>query len=261
MESGIWDLQGTENQNAIVRVALERCTFPFERLAETLRVHTGKTHIPVEWADLSRYRTAATEKGADDDGHTHIHAESDEYHIIEVRKRVLGLAWYEGRVSIERSLEQEPALAQYVFLSEGAHMVDFFYMTPEQRKAILVAYHPSEDLTWHKHGWFEETGDYEYWSWVGESFMNGFIAAFTDVPVEPDDPFAHRTTPEIVAGIRAILMPDTENRVEPYFGTAESHIFHDKHKRIDREMEWPTYVAATSAGRAPCKVCKPYPEG
>lgn len=51
----MFELQGTPAQQELVRRALSRCTFPFERLAPKLKTSTGRDRLPVEWADLSRY--------------------------------------------------------------------------------------------------------------------------------------------------------------------------------------------------------------
>lgn len=226
----VWNLVGTPSQNAIVQDALNRCDFPFQWLEPELRSEVGKTQIPVEWADLSRYGQAnavevpraAGGHGDHDHGHderelTHFHVEDpetgDKAHGIGFRSRVLGLAWYSGKVSLENTLESDPELAKEVFLAEGAHMVDFFYMTEDHRRKVWNAVHDdAADLPegtpvgngtdlGHGHGWFDVGG---YYSWVGEAFMGLFIKAFSDLPVTIN--FDHPATPEAAAETRVAFL-------------------------------------------------------
>lgn len=259
----VWNLIGTPNQNAIVQDALDRCDFPFQWLEPELRSEVGKTQIPVEWADLSRYGQAqamdvprmhddhedATETHdhadehdhGDPDGLQHFHVTDpetgDKAHGIGFRSRVLGLAWYSGKVTLEVTMEQEPELAKEVFLAEGAHMVDFFYMTDEHRRLVWNAVHTDvEDLPpgisiqdgvdlGHGHGWFDVGG---YYSWVGEAFMGLFIKAFSDLPVtirfdHPATSEAARETREAFLGVET---PDTpvEEPVSPPEPPAEDPV-------------------------------------
>jgi hypothetical protein len=169
---------------------------------------------------------------------------------------VLGLAWYEGKVSIEKSLVNEPELAMEVFMSEGAHMVDFFYMSPEQRQAIFDLYHGG-DTNPHDHGWFEETGNNDYWSWVGESFMAGFCFAYTDI-VPTMDSFTHPSTPAIGQEIRKILTPG-----DYFVMRSDSSILHrvggwHERQMIDaRELRYPLEdEARLLATFRRCKTCR-----
>ena len=247
-----WHPNGTEQQNAIVAEALARCDFPFRDF--------GDATVPVEWDDLSRYNTIN-----DAEGHKHVHINGDIGHVLEARERVLGLAWYSGKVTLEQELVHRPTLAMEVFLSEGAHMVDFENiggMTDEQRRRIWNAVHPPEqhipagadvvdgvDLG-HGHGWFD-VGSYR--SWVGEAWMGLFTRAFSDIPVTI--PFDHPATDEAVADVRRIFLPATEP--EPYFGIAGSSVYHDRHRGVRRDVEFATEADAVAAGRRPCGVCRP----
>ena len=219
----VWDLRGTPQQNRIIEDTLERVDFPWHWLRDELVSEVGRTSIPVEWADLSRYAEDA--EGPDeeqDESHKsedkiysrkpRHHGGDDEFHIVGYRNRVLGLAWYSGKVTMEASLVNEPELAGEVFMSEGAHMVDFFYMNDEHRAGVWNAFHPdSEDVPLdtiiedgvplgHNHGWFDVGG---YYSWVGEAFMGGFVKAFSDLPVTID--FDHAATSEAAAEIRRVF--------------------------------------------------------
>lgn len=256
----VWELLGTENQNRIIQDALNRCTFPFELLVPGLQAQQNKSTIPVEWGDLSVY---GARMSADPSGHDHVHENGDTAHPIEFRNRILGLAWYSGKVSVDISLENDEPLAQEVFLSEGAHMVDFFYMSDEQRDAIWRAYHDGDDAP-HDHGWFD-VGTYA--DWAGESFMNTFCLAYSDI-VPQMDYFTHKSTPEVVIVTRQALTgedTDEELPAEPevpehehnFFRLAHSQVVHDSHKGIRQDIWYPSLRAATDAGLRPCGVCKP----
>lgn len=312
----VFQLQGTQNQQRIIRETLDRTDFPWDRLRPLLRQTTGdRDYIPVEWADLSRYAGAAMKERkagvagdarVADDGHAHDHdhghedmlfhahgsEDGDEWHAIGYRNQVLGLAWYSGRVSMSLTLESRPLLAAEVFLSEGAHMVDFFYMTDEQRRRVFNAFHgdPDVDPAPHGHDWFDVGS---YWDFVGEAFMGGFVRAYSDVPVTI--PFTHGATPQIGRWIREILTPELvdppvppsppdapapeeptvpepeapqdeseppseedEGRLDYVFGVEGSDVFHDQHHGVDEEVTWADARAALTSGRRPCKTCDPW---
>lgn len=261
----IWELQGTESQNAIVREGLGRCTFPFDVLLPELRSEAGKDRIPIEWADLSRWGAQAKSFGSDhhddhgDHDHErewgHVHPEGA--HGIAFRNRVLGLAWYSGKVSLDIQMESNPALAQEVLLAEGAHMIDFFYMTDQHKVAIWNALHHSDpsaqlrpdtpvkdgtDLG-HGHSWFDVGG---YYSWVGEAWMGLFIRAYSDLPVTinfdhpPDDRAVHIT----------------QHAFTPFFA-GRTNTYHDHHRRIPNRRWFVSNDHAQLAGLVPCKSCKP----
>jgi hypothetical protein len=199
----IFTLSGTAAQQALVSSALAACDFPFERLVDKLQAQTGRTTIPVEWADLSRYAATVSEAAAKG-GHAHVHEDGDTAHPIEYRQRVLGLAWYSGKVSMDVSLEANPDLAREVFLSEGAHMVDFFYMTDEERGALIKHWDPTDDPNV---DWFD-AGPYE--TWMGEAFMGLFVRAFApSVPVTLTQ-FTHEVTGELVQSTRRLLLREPQ---------------------------------------------------
>lgn len=282
---GIWLLRGNAHQNDLIRQALDACDFPFEQLAPEVQRQQGRDHIVVEWADLSRFsEDPSAESSAHDHGdhvheetlhsHVHVHEGDDKAHGIGYRSQVLGLAWYSLKVSIDDSLTFEPELAQEVFLSEAAHMIDFAFMSGLQRVAVYNAFHDvHEDLPaavkdledgveyGHGHGWFDVGG---YYSWVGEAFMGGFIKAYAPtVPVTI--PFDHPATEAVGAEIRSVLTPEpTPPEPAPkqpgsYFITSRGQVFHDSHKGCARYIEYATYDEAVADGFRPCRVCKPSP--
>jgi hypothetical protein len=172
----------------------------------------------------------------------------------------LGLAWYSGKISIEQSLINEPDVAREVFLAEGAHMLDFFFMTSEHRRKIFSVYHEgSEDA--HGHDWFDDQEDVgdpnvrnpDYWSWVGESFMSGFIFAYAPdlpQPLFARQPWAHHSSRTIGTQIREILTPGPP----PVVGRPASKVYHKPTCWVARV--WPM-VETERIGRRGCKLCKP----
>ncbi len=261
----IWNLQGTENQQRIAREGLAVCDFPFHRLAPQLRSEVGRDSIPVEWADLSRYAATSTAGEA----HAHVHEDGDTAHpierVVEGRRRVLGLAWYSGKVSLELSLEQDERLAHEVLLAEGAHMVDFFYMTDAHRRAVVNALHRDQlpdntpvvdgqplGLDGHECGWFEVG---PYGMWVGEAFMEGFIESFS--PVKVTIQLGHPVSPVQAAYIRRALLGPS------LVGTSSGKTYHRptcpfiRPSWVMAAHDWPTPVDAERDGRRACRVCRP----
>jgi hypothetical protein len=260
----IWDLQGTANQQRIVRDALAACDYPFERLAPELRTEAGRDSIPVDWQDLSRYNSVAER-----DAHLHVHEDGDDAHpvirVVEGRARVLGLAWYSGKVTLDLSLERDERLAAEVMLAEGAHMVDFFYMDDQQRRGVVNALHhdqlpnnhPIEDgqlfgLDGHTCGWFD-VGPYHMW--VGEAFMEAFIESFSDVRVTIQ--LGHPVSPVQAQYIRRALLGPA------LVGTARGKAYHRptcpfiRPSWVLADHDWPHPLDAQRDGRRPCRVCRP----
>ena len=260
-----WELRGTPNQNAIIQNTLGRCDFPF---GERLQIAV----IPVEWADLSRYNAAVAVEATEAPRQHGDLVEEDGETAIKVydkaRKRVLGLAWYSGKITIDTSLESNPDLAGEVWISEGAHMVDFFYMEDDHRVAVWNAVHPPEqhlplgtniedgvDLG-HGHGWFD-VGTYR--EWVGEEFMGLFVRAFSDLPVTIV--LSHTWDADAITQVRmALLGTPSQPPAEPdllYFASNRGATYHDSHKGIPAERVFTRLEDAQTAGLRACKTCKP----
>lgn len=204
-----FDLSGITDPSHrdVVQGTLNACRYPFGRIGE---------RVPVAVSDLSRFSAAvAKSKG----GHAHVHSdEGEEGHLLGFREAALGLYWLPtaahpaGRIELHSGVMDDVPLAQEVFLAEAAHAVDYGVpLTNEQRAAIMKAYHdanPHDHPPGNPHGWFEEGGEQDYWDWIGESFMSGFMAAFAPKlprPLEQRQPWAHRTTPAVVTIIRKVL--------------------------------------------------------
>ncbi len=271
----IFDLQGNPHQVGIASAGLARCNFPFDLLRPGLKAATGRDSIPVEWADLSRYYTAFLPEKMAVGAHLHVHKDGDTGHPVVVRERVLGLAWYSGKVTLDVSLTSDPQLAAEVLLSEGAHMVDFFYMSNAHRVAVFNAMHPDEQdvppgtnivdavqVGSHACGWFD-VGPYR--SWVGEAFMGAFTRAFSDVPVSI--PFDHPATDQVARDVQVALLPSAPTpppAPEPVWGTVPGRTYHRQDARgihvrwwPGPRSEWDSPADAQAASRRPCRICKP----
>lgn len=210
-----WDFTGlTPAQRAVLQPALEACDYPFSRI----RRNTGR-RVPVTASDLSRFAQALAEHHRE--GHVHVHDEDgNEGHLLgepatsASRSAALGLYWLPtskypaGRVELDSSIFGQPDLAREVLLAEGAHAVDYGAMDEQDRSEITAAYiaeHRDPDGT---DDWFDERGEDDYWSWIGESFMSGFTRAFAPSlprPLEARQPWKHPSSDAIAARIREVL--------------------------------------------------------
>jgi hypothetical protein len=262
----------TPEERALIESAVAKCDFDFTRLLPRLKEEKGRTAIPVTWEDLSRYNQASSQVVVAGEEANHIkafdeqarHHDDHDHGEGEHRRATLGLAYYSGKIAIEKTLVSRPALAEIVFLAEAAHMVDFFLITPEHRGKLYDLFHePGYEN--HDHGWFEETGNNDYWSWVGEAWMYGFIKAFTDI--EPGaGGMHHELTEQDVEEVRKLFgmeppplpepVPDPD--ADPFFASYGSKAFHDGHKNIRRDLTFATYEEAAATGLRPCRTCKPW---
>lgn len=174
----IFDLPTDPKEAALIRVALGKTRFDWERLRPGLRDQTGKRSISVRFG-FDRPGTVE----ALSSGRAHMLAQEE----------ALGLAWTDGAIDIAAPLKDQPQLAGEVFMAEAAHMIDFFLLTDSDREQISSAFGTS--------GWWE--GAYE--DQVGEAFMGAFIAAFTEF--EPTLEPLRQLTPKIIETVRTVLTP------------------------------------------------------
>ena len=264
----MWNLTGTPTQNALVQQAIDRCDFDFAKCLPSL-VREGKSSVRVEWADLSRY--AASEGKA----HEHVH-DGDLAHpierVVEGRSRVLGLFYLppHTRIVLDLSLERDPIVAQEVFLAEGAHCVDYHYMTAEHRRRFVNSVHvqqlpPAADtsdgvafnLDGHTCSWFD-VGTYA--DWVGESWMCGMVEGTSDIPCTIL--LNHPLGPEDRAIVRQILGIKDTSKPTPtpslrVFANRNSSVVHDAHAGIEPVRWWGSLISAVGDGMRACKTCKP----
>ncbi len=113
--SGIFLLSGSAEQQAAIRKAISRCTFPFDRLRPGLQID-GLNSIRISWQSM-------------DSG-------------------TLGWASTGGEIAINNTISGKKA--QRTAIHELGHVVDFFYMTPQMREEITKLWHPdkADDHKW-----------------------------------------------------------------------------------------------------------------
>ncbi len=264
----MWNLVGTASQNALVQQAIDRCDFDFTLCLPSL-AREGKTNVRVEWADLSRHFDGDTVS------HQRSHGIDDVAHPIERevegRLRVLGLFYLPPytKIVLDLGLEQMPVVAQEVFLAEGAHCVDYHFMTSEHRRLFVNALHAEQlppgadtsdgvafNLDGHTCSWFDVNS---YGWWVGEAFMEGFIEATSDVPVTIN--LNHPVGPEDREVIRQFLgidEPAPEPEVRAFYqAKPTSKVFHDSHQGQEPQTWFASLAEAEEYGLRACRVCRP----
>ncbi len=248
MRHSVFELAGDEYEQALLVEALRRGDFPWQRIASGIIRQFGRNYVPVKLSDLSRYAASVRVYRDDDHGHDHHH---EDYHVLEARHRVLGLYWLDGRIEVEQSLRDEPELLAEVLWSEGAHLIDYAFLTEEQRVQIGLILHGgvSDHHTW----WERQDYSGEYRSLLGEAFMAVVCQAYTDI--EPTIMLEHPASDEVGAQVRRLLTPDL---AEPQFvGCRFSKVYHraGAHRYSCSYAKWFTKQEAVAAGRRPCKRC------
>lgn len=279
-----WSLQGTPNQNNIIRAALDRIKFPWDRI-----VALNKP-IPIGWMDLNTSeRTAVLNEYLDasglqvrfDAGHDHevdpnkipghvhlLDEQGNEGHGILRRLAdrwiIAGVFWTDGRIYIDIRLESQPEIAQEVVSAEVAHAVDYgLPLNDTQKSKIIMLFHPSggDSHTW----WERQSYGAEYYTLVGEAFMALFTHAYSDM--EPwQDPFTHKSTRELGNKLHSVLgiSPVGSARVISLRGYRTFHKPSHYLARWEsnpltktRIRYWDSTDAARAAGLVACKICKP----
>ena len=169
--SSVFSLSGSAAQQTTVKTALARCTFPFERLKPGLQ-RAGIPAVSISWQPMN---------GGG-----------------------LGWASTDGQVAIKDSISG--LQAQRTAILELGHAVDFFYMTPEMRRAVIKLWNPGlpDDHEW--------LGSTAYWDQIGEAYSTLFLWAFTDEEMWFDAGYSHKPSKELASQLRAILLPETAMR-------------------------------------------------
>lgn len=256
-----FNLTGTDQQQAIVKEALDTIYFPWDRLKFPTEP------VEIGWRDLNHGETL--NMVADPKARFH---QGGTIGIINGRKWTMGVMYpSSGRIYIDLQMVNFPQLAKTTVSAEIAHNVDYFLvradggigMTDKQRDEIMALMHGGNYAD-HGHSWWEKF-DYgtEYFTLVGESFMQAFTLAYSDMPFDNTSDFTHSITKEQVPALRKILgiertdyIPLPEPRPEPvatYKTFPPSTIYH-------RLTHYPTRKGKTVTnltGLKPCKICKP----
>jgi 4a-hydroxytetrahydrobiopterin dehydratase len=190
MQISLFDLVGmTAEQELWVRSAISRCTFDWSLLLPGLQQLTGRSTIDVRFQSLNGAAGGRAVRGR----------------RHELETFTFGMAFTDGRILLDTTLDENETAA--TFMAEGAHMVDFFYLTDAMRMEIAEAYAIANEVPVGEDIWWwvpdREVND-RYYEQAGESFMNGFALAFSTVPMW-DWEYKLRTTPTVITRIREVL--------------------------------------------------------
>lgn len=232
----IFQINGTPEEQALIRQGLAKIHFPWDALRPALQ-QANLPKITIEFADLSSYGLLLTtiddqrlqsaiippeerphyhegdESGEDGSDHSHI-LWSDQTAGLpeEGRHYVAGLAWH-GKLQVEQKLFSDPTTAIVVLSSELAHEIDFFYCEPKNlHDALLDLLFSSQT---HTKEWWWGVYSTDYWGQPGESWMAGFGIAYLDGAQE-DSRFTYQYHAAQAEPIRQILgLPRTDSNPPP----------------------------------------------
>lgn len=204
----LFSLQGTERQIQIVKEALDKIKFPWERLK------APRGTFIIGWANLNTGRLA--KRLRENDPHYKKHEGDHPGTDLDVdpfegeiggKKYIMGVFYPStGNIYIDNHLVYYPTEAQSTVSAEIAHLVDFFLpLTNKMKRDIWVLMH-NGDPTPHGHTDWWEKSDYgaEYFSLVGESFMQAFTLAYSDMPFNASN-FVHKITKAQAPALRQII--------------------------------------------------------
>ena len=240
----VWDLTGTSQQQEIVKGALDKIMFPWGKL----RLPTAPVEIGWDYLNGQVRQHGNKHEGAE-----------PLMGMIDGRKYILGVFYPGiGSIYIDNALVNYPGAAQTTVSAEIAHSADEFFMTDAMRQQVMKLV----DIENYEDTWWEKV-DYntEYFTLVGEGFMQMFTLAYSDIIFIGAEAFSHRITAEQAPEIRRILgieRTDAAQPIQNYFAKTGSTIFHDTHKnKYATTITFATREDAINAGLKPCKVCKP----
>lgn len=244
-----FNLTGTTLQQDIVKTALDKIYFPWERL------HFPSEPVEIGWKDLN------TTQSREAHGLSAKLHQSGTIGIIDGRKYVLGVMYtHTGSIYIDNYLVNYPEIAQSTVSAEIAHDVDYFLpLTEAQRTQLMTLMHGGSTAD-HGHSWWEKF-DYgaEYYTLVGESFMQAFTLAYSDMPFGNASDFTHSITPEQAPEVRRIIGIERTDYTAPkppqYEVFPPSKIYH-KLTHYDGADRVGKLITDTT-GYKPCKKCKP----
>jgi len=245
----IFELRGSSKQVAIVQAALSRIFFPWGNLT------APEGNFIIGWTNLNSETLAKVR--AHNGPHTGTPKGPEDTELIEGeingRKYTLGVFYpYSGNIYIDNALVNYPEVAQETVSAELAHLCDYFLpLTDEMREQISLLMHNGKP---DNHSWWEKV-DYEreYYSLVGEGFMQAFTLAYSDMPFD-NSGFVHGITKEQAPELRKIIgIERTDMVVKPeYKKIGTSKIFHDlRHYPLK-----PGKVITDTKGLIACKTCK-----
>lgn len=234
-----FSLEGTPEQQEIVKSSLDKIFFPWEKLT------FPNQYAVIGWDNLNAVALA----GPDIKKH-----EGAIHGYLEGRKYTLGIMYpHNGFMYIDNSLVKYPDVARSTVSAEIAHDVDYFLpLTEVQRKSIMELVHP---LGADNHTWWEKI-DYgnEYYTLVGEAFMQIFTTAYSDIDFGNTSDFSHSITKDQAAAVRQIIgIERTDGAAIQYETFPPSKIYHKLTHFTKREGK----TITDTTGLKPCKICKP----
>ena len=175
-----WNLTGTVQQQQIVKEALDHIFFPWERL------NLPNKPVEIGWTNLN----AQALQGEQPEAKKH---QSGTIGIIDGRQYVLGIFYtHTGKIYIDNYLVKYPEIAKSTVSAEIAHAVDYFLPLTDAMKHEIMALMHGGSYAEHGHTWWEKN-DYstEYYTLMGESFMQAFTVAYSDIPFGNTSDFTH----------------------------------------------------------------------
>lgn len=258
----IFDLRGTTTQQSIVKSALDKIMFPWTRIVPP----NGK--FIIGWANLNgqTLKNAKLHKGDHPGKDTDVDPLEGE---INGREYILGVFYpSSGNIYIDNALVKYPDIAKTTVSAEIAHLVDYFLpLTNAMRTQISNLMHGG-DATDHGHSWWEKV-DYgaEYYTLVGESFMQAFTVAYSDMPFSTTE-WTHFITKAQAPALRKILGIERTDYIAPtvqnvtpspngkYYTRNNSKLYHVAHKGVKGEIFYDTIAQCQAAGLQPCRACR-----
>jgi len=218
-----FDLQGTDAQNTIIKQAVDRITFPWEKITAI------RKPIPVGWRDLnggSSMRFASLGGDLHDEtkipDHVHVVGPNgEEGHGVArffdakdgegARWWTAGVFWWGGGsagIDIDVRCEAQPGIAREVFSAEAAHFADLgMPYTPTMKDQITRLLHPG-GLDDHTYWWPEDVGlpygGQPYFACMGETNMGLWTHAYSDM-TPYTEPFPHKSTRAMAPEVHRIL--------------------------------------------------------
>lgn len=254
MYKKIFNLTGTEQQQKIAAGAMDKIFFPWEKLTPRF------TYFEIGWRDLNN-RTLEGE------GLKHEGVHPEDFDKIEGmlngKKYILGIFYpYSGHSYIDLALVNYVATAETTVSAELAHLVDFFLPLSDEHKRELVKLMYGKETGHDPNAWWEKY-DYstEYYGLTGESFMQAFTLAYSDMDFDASR-FRHTITKEEAYRVREILRIERTDYLAPVIPTpppvfkrfGNSQVYHD----LDHYGNDPdAHKIYDTTGLRPCKVCKP----
>jgi len=251
----IFDLIGSAQQVDIIKQAIDKIHFPWDRIRPPGGV------FKIGWANLNsgtglyKVNNERHHKGHND-GPQAING------TLHGREYVMGVFYpHNGDIYLDSKLVLYPHLAQATVSAEMAHLVDEYLPLTEAQRHDLHKLMHLDGLIPRSEGagyWFERV-DYstEYFSLPGEFFMAQFTLAYSDMPFDAGS-FSHSMPKSSIPRVRQIigiertdLVPAPPKVTYKRLGTGKTY------HRLTHYPAKPGKQITDTTGLYPCKTCKP----